>query len=250
MDKFVYQTSGEMAAAAASSAAEAIKNAIKTKGRANIILATGASQIEMLGCLTRRRRAEGVDWAEVTMFHLDEYIGLVPEHPAGFGKYLRERFVEKVEGLKAAHFVAGDAEDPKQECERIGRVIAEHPIDVALIGIGENGHLAFNDPPADFETDEPYIIVELDEKCRKQQLGEGWFESLEQVPGRAISMSIRQILKSAFLVVTVPDERKAEAVKNALEGPITPACPASILQQHGNCRIFLDAEAASLLTPQ
>ena len=244
MDKFVYQTSREMAAAAAGSAAEAVKNATKTKGRANIILATGASQIEMLGCLTA---SEGVDWSTVTMFHLDEYIGLGPKHPAGFGKYLRERFVEKVEGLRAAHFVAGDAEDPKRECERIGRIITEHPIDVALIGIGENGHLAFNDPPADFETEEPYIIVELDERCRKQQLGEGWFETLEQVPRRAISMSIRQILKSDCLIVTVPDRRKAEAVKNALEGEVTPMCPASILQQHGNCKIFLDAEAASLL---
>lgn len=247
MDKFVYQTSGDMAAAAARSAAEAIKDAIQTQGRANIILATGASQIEMLGCLTA---AEGVDWGEVTMFHLDEYIGLGPDHAAGFGKYLRERFVEKVEGLGAAHFVAGGAEDPKQECGRIGRVIAEHPIDVALIGIGENGHLAFNDPPADFETEEPYIIVELDERCRKQQLGEGWFETLEQVPRRAISMSIRQILKSKSLIVTVPDRRKAEAVKNALEGEITPMCPASILQEHGDCKLFLDAEAALLLTPQ
>lgn len=245
MDKFVYRTSLEMAAAAAGSAAEAIKNAIKTTGRANIILATGASQIEMLGCLTA---AEGVDWSKVTMFHLDEYIGLGPDHPAGFGKYLRERFVEKVEGLKAAHFVNGSAKDPKRECERIGRVIAKHPIDVALIGIGENGHLAFNDPPADFETEEPYIIVELDVRCRKQQLGEGWFETLEQVPRRAISMSIRQILKSKSLIVTVPDRRKAEAVKKALEGPVTPMCPASILQRHGNCKLFLDAEAASLLT--
>jgi len=247
MDKFVYQTSGEMAAAAAGSAAEAIKDAIEAKGRANIILATGASQIEMLGCLTA---AEDVDWAKVTMFHLDEYIDLWPDHPARFGKYLRERFVAKVEGLGAAHFVAGEAENPQLECERVGRIIAEHPIDAALIGIGENGHLAFNDPPADFETEEPYIIVELDERCRKQQLGEGWFETLEQVPGRAISMSIRQILKSACLIVTVPDRRKAEAVKNALEGEVTPMCPASILQQHGNCKLFLDAEAASLLTPQ
>jgi len=181
------------------------------------------------------------------MFHLDEYIGLGPEHPAGFGKYLRERFVAKVDGIGTAHFVAGDAEDPARECERVGGVITEHPIDAALIGIGENGHLAFNDPPADFETEEPYIVVELDERCRKQQLGEGWFESLEQVPRRAISMSIRQILKSACLIVTVPDKRKAEAVKNALEGQVTPMCPASILQQHGNCKLFLDAEAASLL---
>ncbi|MBL7153386.1 MAG: glucosamine-6-phosphate deaminase [Phycisphaerae bacterium] len=247
MEKYVSETSRQMAAAAAGSAAEVIGGAIETQGQANIILATGASQIEMLNCLIA---ADIVDWSRVTMFHLDEYIGLPPDHPAGFGKYLRERFVEKVGKLKAAHFVAGDAAEPQQECERIGRIIAEHPIDVALIGIGENGHLAFNDPPADFETEQPYIVVQLDERCRKQQLGEGWFETLEQVPRRAISMSIRQILKSARLIVTVPDERKAEAVKNALEGPVTPDCPASILQQHPNCGIFLDSESASLLTPR
>lgn len=247
MEKFVYETSLEMAAAAADHAAEAIKDAIETNGYANIILATGASQIEMLGELTA---VAGLDWSKVTMFHLDEYIGLAPDHPAGFGKYLRERFVDKVENLKAAHFVDGNADDPQQECQRLGRLIKERAIDVALIGIGENGHLAFNDPPADFETEEPYIIVELDEKCRKQQLGEGWFETLEQVPRRAISMSIRQIIKSACLIVTVPDERKAEAVKNALKGQVTPACPASILQQHENCKIFMDADAASLVSPR
>jgi len=245
MDRFVYQTSSEMAGAAAGSAAEAVREAIESKGNANIILATGASQIEMLGCLTA---AEGVDWSKVTMFHLDEYIGLEAGHPASFGRYLKERFVDKVEDLKATHFVDGQAGDPQEECQRVGELIKQHPIDVALVGIGENGHLAFNDPPADFETEEPYIVVELDERCRMQQLGEGWFETLEDVPGEAISMSVRQIMKSACLMVTVPDERKAEAVKNSLEGPVTPMCPASILQQHGNCRIFLDSNAASLLS--
>ena len=244
MEKFVYQTSLEMAAAAANSAAQAIGSAIEANGRANIILAPGASQIEMLGCLTS---SEGVDWSKVTMFHLDEYIGLGSDHPAGFGKYLKERFVAKVADLGAAHFVAADAPDAQAECERIGAIIADHPIDVAMIGIGENGHLAFNDPPADFDTEAPYIVVELDEKCRKQQLGEGWFESLDQVPRQAISMSIRRILKSKRLIVTVPDMRKAEAVKNALQGEVTPMVPASILQQHDNCAIFLDSEAASLL---
>jgi glucosamine-6-phosphate deaminase len=244
MEKFVYETSLEMAAAAANSAAEAIGNAIEAQGWANIILATGASQIEMLDCLTD---SEGVDWSKVTMFHLDEYIGLGADHPAGFGKYLKERFVAKVGNLGAAHFVNGDTGDAQAECRRIGAIIARHPIDVAMIGIGENGHLAFNDPPADLETEEPYIVVELDERCRQQQLGEGWFESLDQIPRRAISMSIRQILKSKCLIVTVPDARKAEAVKNALLGEVTPMCPASVLQQHDNCGIFLDSESASLL---
>ena len=244
MEKFIYKTKHEMAAAAGAAAAQTINKAIEDKGRANIILATGASQIEMLKSLTE---AETVDWAKVTMFHLDEYIDMGADHPASFRKFLKERFVDKTPGLKAVYFVNGDAPDPQRECQRVGSLIADHPIDAAMVGIGENGHLAFNDPPADFETEEPYIVVELDEKCRKQQLGEGWFKTLKQVPRRAISMSIKQIMKSKCLIVTVPDQRKAEAVKNALEGKVTPMCPASILQRHDNCKIFLDAEAASLL---
>ena len=266
MEKFIYETKHEMGAAAAAGAAEIIKEAIENKGRANIILATGTSQIEMLKNLVA---TDGIDWAKVTMFHLDEYIALGPDHPASFRKFLKERFVDpvrnlanrpvrakgtisngvdKVPELKAVHFVDGDADDPQAECQRVNAIIAAHPIDAALIGIGENGHLAFNDPPADFETETPFIIVELDDRCRNQQLGEGWFDTLEQVPQRAISMGIRQIMKSACLIVTVPDKRKAEAVRNALEGRVTPMCPASILQEHKNCKIFMDAEAASLLS--
>jgi len=244
MEEFRYKTKQEMGIEAAAKAAQAIKEAITNKGHANIILATGTSQIEMLKNLVI---ADGIDWSKVTMFHLDEYIALGPDHPASFRKFLKERFVDKVPGLKALHFVNGDANDPQAECQRVNSVITTHPIDVAMIGIGENGHLAFNDPPADFETEKPFIIVNLDERCRKQQLGEGWFDTLEQVPQQAISMSIRQIIKSACLIVTVPDKRKAEAVRNALEGQVTPMCPASILQEHKNCKIFLDAEAASLL---
>ncbi len=245
MEKFIYKTKQEMGAAAAAQAAEAIKQAIEEKGRANIILATGTSQFETIKSLVE---THGIDFSKVTMFHLDEYIGLPVNHPASFRKFLKERFVDKVPALKAVYFVEGDADNPQQECQRIAAIIAKHPIDAALIGIGENGHLAFNDPPADFETEDPYIIVELDEKCRGQQLGEGWFETLEQVPRRAISMSIRQIMKSTCLIVSVPDKRKAEAVKNALEGKVINMCPASILQKHSNCKIFLDADAASLLS--
>jgi glucosamine-6-phosphate deaminase len=245
VEKFIYETKEQMGAAAATRSADVIKEAIENKGRANIILATGVSQLEMLGNLVE---ADGIDWTKVTMFHLDEYIALGIGHPASFRKYLKERFVDKLPGLKAAHFVNGDTEDPQQECRRLGDIIAKHPIDVAMVGIGENGHLAFNDPPADFETEEPFIIVELDEKCRNQQLGEGWFETLEQVPLRAISMGIRQIMKSECLVVTVPDKRKAEAIKNVFEGPVSPMCPASILQEHRNCAIFMDTESASMLS--
>ena len=244
MNRYVFETKEAMAAAAADAAAETLRRVIAEKDQANIILATGASQFEMHAHLVA---AGNIDVSKVVMFHLDEYIGLGPGHPASFRKYLRERFVEKVGPLKAAHFVDGDANDPPEECRELGALIQAHPIDVACIGIGENGHLAFNDPPADFETEEPYLLVQLDERCRRQQLGEGWFETLEQVPTQAISMSIRQILKSNQLVVTVPDRRKAEAVRNALEGPVTPDCPASILREHANCSMFLDEPAGALL---
>jgi glucosamine-6-phosphate deaminase len=245
MNKYIFKTKDEMAAAAASSVVQAIKHAIREKGQANIVLGTGNSQSEMYGHLVA---SKGVDWFKVVMFHLDEYIGLAPGHPAGLRTYLMKYFVNKVGPLRAMYLIKGEAPDPVQECKRMGVLIQAHPIDVACIGFGENGHLAFNDPPADFETEEPYLVVELDKRCRMQQVGEGWFQSLEQVPARAISMSVRQILKSKQLVATVPDLRKAEAVKNALEGPVTPQCPASIVQQHENCFIFLDEPAASRLS--
>ena len=181
------------------------------RGGANIVVATGASQFSVLAALGA---ALGVDWSKVVGFHLDEYIGIAVTHPASFRRYLKERFVERVP-LKEFHYVEGDGADPEVECERLGQLIGGREIDVAFIGIGENGHLAFNDPPADFETREPYQVVELDEACRRQQLGEGWFASLEDVPRRAISMSIQQILKSRAIVCSVPDERKAKAVRGA-----------------------------------
>jgi glucosamine-6-phosphate deaminase len=247
MQKLIFKTKQELGKAAAKAVAEQIKKAIETKGFANIILATGTSQFEILAELVD---AQGIDWSTVTMFHLDEYISLAPDHPASFRKYLKERFLDKVSTLKAVHLVNGDADATQAECDRLNQIIAEHPIDLALVGIGENGHLAFNDPPADFDTDQPYIIVNLDERCRNQQLGEGWFEELNDVPTQAISMSIRQIAKSFCIIASVPDQRKARAVKDALEGPVTDACPASILQNHPNCKIFLDHDSASLLSTE
>ncbi|MFO7934394.1 MAG: deoxyribodipyrimidine photo-lyase [Bacteroidales bacterium] len=178
-----------------------------------------------------------------------EYAGITEEHPASFRKYLMERFIRRVPALSAYHLIDGSRLEPLEECERLNRIISDHQIDVALVGIGENGHLAFNDPPADFETEDPYILVELDEACRKQQLGEGWFESLEEVPGRAITMSIKQIMKSGHIICSVPDKRKAEAVRDCLEKPVSPLRPASILQEHPSCSIFLDRDSASLLSP-
>ena len=245
MKKYVFQTKDEMAAAAASSVVQTIKHAIRAKGQAKIVLGTGASQFELYEHLVATK---GLDWFKVVMFHLDEYIGLEPGHPAGLRTYLMKYFVNKVAPLRAMYLVRGEAADPAQECKRLAVLIRAHPIDVACIGFGENGHLAFNDPPADFVTEEPYLVVSLDERCRMQQVNEGWFKSLAQVPTRAISMSVPQILKSKHLVATVPDLRKAEAVKNALEGPVTPQCPASAIQQHENCEVFLDEPAASRLS--
>ncbi|MFO7776651.1 MAG: glucosamine-6-phosphate deaminase [Candidatus Hydrogenedentota bacterium] len=245
MEINVSDTKQEMGKAAAERAASALRESLSERGAANLIVATGASQFEMLEHLVRE---PDVDWKNVHIFHLDEYIGLDDAHPASFCRYLRERFEEKLPEPPAAfHYLNGMAADPKAECRRVGEIIARHPIDVACIGIGENGHLAFNDPPADFEVEDPYIVVNLDEACRKQQFGEGWFDSIEDVPQQAMSMSIKQIMKSKRLVVTCPDERKAEAVKNAVKGEVTNMCPASKLQEHPNCTLFLDTPAASLL---
>jgi len=243
MDVRIFDTKEEMGRVAAADGAAAIRAALEERSAANIILATGASQFSVLDSLIR----EELDFSRIHCFHLDEYVGIPVTHPASFRKYLRERFVDRLPAPPAAfHFLDGE-EDCAAECQRVGKIIESHPIDVAFIGIGENGHLAFNDPPADFETDEPYILVELDEACRRQQLGEGWFPTLEDVPDSAISMSIRQIMKSNAIVCTVPDARKAEAVKRAISGPVTPTVPASILQNHDRATIYLDRAAASLL---
>ena len=244
MEIVVYRDKAALGAAAAERAAEAINEAVRLRGDARIVLATGASQVEVLAALVRR---SDIAWPAVTMFHLDEYIGLPAAHPASLRRYLRERFVEKVGQLAAAHFVEGDAPDPRAEYRRLGDLVGDRPIDVALVGIGENGHLAFNDPPADFDTEEPYLVVDLDEACRRQQMGEGWFRSMADVPSQAISMSIRQIMRSRLIVCSVPDLRKAAAVRRAVEGDVTSACPASILRTHADCLLLLDTESASLL---
>jgi glucosamine-6-phosphate deaminase len=180
------------------------------------------------------------------MFHLDEYVGLPDTHPASFRAYLRERLINKT-GIADYHLI-NPGKDPAAECRRVGNLILQAPIDVAFVGIGENGHLAFNDPPADFETEEPYLVVDLDLRCRQQQLGEGWFPGIDDVPKRAISMSVRQIMKSRAILCIVPEIRKAPAVKATLSEPVSPSVPASILRTHQNATLFLDRESASLLS--
>jgi glucosamine-6-phosphate deaminase len=233
----------ECGAAAAKKAAEILRKAIAGRGKATFVAATGASQFDFLRTLTQQT---SIDWSRTTLYHLDEYIGLPADHPASFRRYLRERLIDPVHPGKVC-LIQGDAEDPMAECARLNRRILRDRIDVAFVGIGENGHLAFNDPPADFRAEEPYRIVELDEACRRQQMGEGWFSSLADVPGRAISMSIRQIMKSGASVAAVPEKRKAQAAKRCLEGEVSPWNPASILQEHPGATIFLDQDSASLL---
>ena len=233
----------ELGREAASDAAACIRQTLAERGTAHVIFATGASQLEMLSALAA---AEGIDWAKVVGFHLDEYVGLPITHPASFRRYLTERLIAQVP-FGRFHLIDGEKSLP-EECRRLGELIRKHPIDLALIGIGENGHLAFNDPPADFQTEEPYLVVELDEECRRQQVGEGWFSTLAEVPKRAISMSVRQIMKSGMLIGCIADRRKARAVHNALEGIVTPQVPASILRQHPRTVLYLDPPAAELLS--
>jgi glucosamine-6-phosphate deaminase len=231
--------------AAAADAARLIRQAIAERGAARILAATGESQVDFLAALVA---SPGVDWPKVEMFHLDEYIGLSSDHPASFRKYLVDRLVRPA-GIVRVHLLDGEA-DPAATCERVGRLLTAAPVDVAFAGIGENGHIAFNDPPADFETAAPYIVVRLDEACRRQQVGEGWFPAVADVPERAISISVRQLLRARAILSVVPDSRKAPAVRLCLEGPVSPWAPASILRTHRHAILYLDAESAGLLSPE
>ncbi len=240
----VFADNSNLARAAAEQAADAICRAINVRGNARIVVATGSSQIEFLDALTAM---EGIGWDQVEMFHLDEYIGLPATHPGSFQRYLQERLISKV-GLKHFHLIDGEG-DPSAVIAKIGEALRSGPIDVAFAGIGENGHLAFNDPPADFETEDPYLVVELTKASRQQQFREGWFPSLEDVPRHAITMSVRQILKANKIICIAQDKRKAKAVKMCFEGEISSLAPASILRTHADTTIYLNTQSASLLNP-
>jgi glucosamine-6-phosphate deaminase len=238
-----YVDRSTLSIAAARHAAQALRAAIDARKEARIVAATGASQFDFLDALTA---TPGIDWSRVEMFHLDEYVGLPIDHPASFRKYLLDRVIAPT-GIARYHLLDGGG-NAAAAAERVGRELTEKPVDVAFAGIGENGHLAFNDPPADFVTDAPYLIVTLDAACRRQQVGEGWFGSIDDVPAQAISMSIRQILRSREIICVVPDRRKARAVKRCVEGEISAMAPASILRTHAETTMYLDADSASLLT--
>lgn len=233
-----------MGAYSAKLAGMILRSSIAERGEARIIVATGSSQFEVLDHLTRE---PGIDWSRVDGFHLDEYVGIAATHPASFCGYLKERFVDRVP-LRSFFYLDG-LQDPVQVCARASEHLLAGPIDVAMIGIGENGHLAFNDPPADFETTAAYHVVQLDEACRKQQVGEGWFATMADVPTHAISMTIHRILQSRKIICSVPDERKAIAVRDSVEGEVTANVPGSILKRHPNATLVLDRPAASLLKP-
>lgn len=240
-----FDDKNKLGQAAAVQAADIIRQALKARGKARILVATGGSQFEFLEALTREK---GIDWTKVEMFHFDEYIGLSIKHPASFRKYLLERLINKV-GIKQYHLLDGEV-DPEKVCKEVGALLASEPIDVAFPGIGENGHLAFNDPPADFDTEKPYIVVKLDEACRQQQIGEGWFKTMKEVPERAISISIKQLMKAKTLISVVPDARKAKAVKLCMEGTVSPHAPASIMRTHPDVTLYLDKQSSALLNPK
>lgn len=239
----IFKTSSELSQAAATAAATLIQEAILRQGGVRIIAATGASQLLFLKELTAPSKR--INWQRVEMFHLDEYVGLPISHGASFRKYLLDRLIQPA-GIRRYHLLDGEG-DLAEVCRRVGSELNASPIDVAFVGIGENGHLAFNDPPADFTTEDPYLIVDLDEACQRQQVGEGWFKVLTEVPPQAISMSIRQILKARKIFCIVPDQRKALAVRNCLQGDISPMAPASILRTHPDVSYYLDKDSASLL---
>ena len=239
----VSQTPEELGERAAAKIAELLLDAIRTNGAARIILSTGQSQFETLAALVKK----DVDWSKVEMFHLDEYVALPESHGASFRRYLKERFVSKV-NLKAAYFVDGEG-DVEKNIEALTRELRKAPVDVGVIGIGENGHIAFNDPPADFETDKAYKVVDLDRRCRMQQVGEGWFKSFDDVPRQAITMCPRQIMACRHIVTAVPHKVKAEAILNTITKPVSPEIPATLMKMHPDWNLFIDSDSASMLMP-
>ena len=246
MNVTVHDSVDRLGAAAASLGGEAIRQSLARQDRATIIVATGASQFATLEHLTRE---PGIDWGRVDAYHLDEYLGIDERHPASFRRFLKERFVDRLPSPIGSFEAIDTDRDPAEECRRLETKLRSTVVDVAFIGIGENGHLAFNDPPADFSTPAAYHVVALDEACRRQQAGEGWFATLNDVPVSAISMTIPEILRARRIICSVPDRRKATAVRDAIEGPIDPNCPASILRTHAATDLLLDLPAASLLQP-
>jgi glucosamine-6-phosphate deaminase len=240
----IYERLDDLAVAAAHAAHECLREAVNRQGRAAAILASAASQVKFLEVLTG---LGNLDWSRVTLFHMDEYLGVSDQHPASFRRFLREHVVNKVKP-GTCHYLAGDALESIAECDRYTSLLRAQPIDLCCLGIGENGHVAFNDPPvANFEERRAVKIVKLDEACRRQQVGEGAFPTFEAVPQYAFTLTIPTLCAAKRLICVVPERRKAEAVRNALRGPVETSCPASILRRQPHATLYLDADSASLL---
>ena len=238
------KTTEELGRLSAIQAAEAVNKAIAENGSARILLSTGASQFPFFTEFVK----QPIDWSKVEMFHLDEYVGISEEHPASFKRYLLDRFVNVVKPAKA-HLINGSA-NPEETIAELTALLNERPIDVGLIGIGENGHIAFNDPPADFNDTRTYKVVTLDDRCLQQQIGEGWFKNVEETYKQAISMTAPQIMKSKVIISVVPYKVKAEAIYNTLTKDLTPMVPATLLKEHADCTVYVDADSASLLNEE
>ena len=239
----IFESNEKLGQRVAEDFAKLLSNLVERQGEASVILATGNSQLTFIDAL---RKLDGIPWGKVALFHMDEYLGMSDQHPASFAKFIREKVVDYVHPA-SFHVIRGNSPDVNSELERYRRLLREFSPDICVMGIGENGHLAFNDPPADFETKEVIHVVNLDKRCRIQQVGEGHFASLDDVPSRAYSLTVPALLDVKFTLVVVPELRKAEAVKAALKGPVTPNCPASILRTKPNVTLYLDRESASLL---
>jgi len=239
----VYESNQAMGAGAVDDMARILAEAVAERGEAAIIIATGNSQLSFMEAL---RAKDGIQWDRITVFHMDEYVGISDWHPASFRRYLHEKLVDWVHP-RVFYGLEGDAPDLDAEMARYTALLAEHNPVATVLGIGENGHLAFNDPPADFETDQAIHVVTLDEACRRQQVGEGHFASMEDVPPQAITLTVPALLRPAHVLAVVPEARKAPAVRAALQGPVTPDCPASILRTLPHVRLYLDRESAALL---
>jgi len=235
----ISETADQLGLEAAIVCRDIVQDAIKRQGEARIVLSTGASQFEFLSHFVK----QDIEWDKVDMFHLDEYVGLPESHPASFRKYLKERFLSHVP-VRKAWLVDGEG-DLAETLNELNEAISAKPIDLGLIGIGENAHIAFNDPPANFDTEEPYRIVTLDDACKRQQVREGWFPTVDDVPAQAISMSVRQILRCRHIVSVVPLSTKADAIFNTFMGEVDPNVPATILKTHPSWRLFLDKESAA-----
>jgi glucosamine-6-phosphate deaminase len=243
----IYETKEALGRDAACTAVALMRQAIRKKGKARVLFSAANSQLDMVASLTGE---SGIDWNAIEVFHVDEYVGLASSHAASFGGWVQRNVVAKMRPGKA-HFISGDAPDAVEECRRYAALLTFEPIDISFLGIGENGHIGFNDPhAADFCDPETLKVVTLDEKCRLQQVAEGHWPSFSSVPAQGFTITCPALMSAAYVICCVPGLQKAQAVRDALEGPVSTACPASVMRAHPDARLYLDVQSASLLARQ